>query len=203
MRNFYTTVCLILCSFVLTAIVEEFYRGARIRTKSRGESFLVAIANLIMKNKRRYGGYIVHLSIVLMFAGIAGNAFNREESRRLASGQEMKIGNYSLKMTGFQEGQTANYNYARVILEAYKNGRLIRTLQPEQRIFKSGEQQSTTTVALYSTPKEDLYVVFAGTSDNGSTCEIKAYVNPLVFWVWFGAAVMVLGTVITLLPNRG
>jgi len=202
MRNFYTGLCLTLCAFVLVTIVEEFYKGARIRTRSRGENLLVALANLTMKNKRRYGGYIVHFSIVLMFAGIAGNAFNQETTQRLAAGQEMKIGDYSLRMAGFQEGQTPNYQYARVILHAYRNGKLVRTLEPEQRMFKTGEQQSTTTVALHSTPREDLYVVLAGTSENGSVCEIKAYVNPLVFWVWFGAAVMVLGTVITLLPNR-
>ena len=86
MRNFYTVVCLTLCVFVIVTIVEEFYKGTRIRMKTKGENFLAAAVNLTLKNKRRYGGYIVHLSIVLMFVGFAGNAFNREATQRLATG---------------------------------------------------------------------------------------------------------------------
>ncbi|MEJ2247046.1 MAG: cytochrome c-type biogenesis CcmF C-terminal domain-containing protein [Acidobacteriota bacterium] len=105
-------------------------------------------------------------------------------------------------MREYREGQTPNYEYGEVVLDVFKNGRGIRTLTPETRIFKTGSRQTTTTVALYSTPKEDLYVVFAGRSNDGSTFEIKAYVNPLVYWIWVGAAMMIFGTVITLLPNK-
>ena len=125
-----------------------------------------------------------------------------EGALELTIGDEMQVGYYSLKLSGFNEGETPNYQYGRVTVEAYKNGRLVRTMKPEKRIYKTGQQQSTTTVALYSTPKEDLYLIFAGISDDGSKYEITARVNPLVFWIWFGAAVMVLGAVITLLPNR-
>jgi cytochrome c-type biogenesis protein CcmF len=202
MRNFYTLVCLTLSAFVLLTIVEEFYKGAQIRVKSKGESFPVAVANLTMKNKRRYGGYIIHLAIVIIFVGLSGSAFNREATRQLTTGQEMEIGDYSLKMSGFKEGQTANYQYGQVILEAYRDGKLVKTLKPEKRIFKTGNQQTTTTVALYSTPKEDLYVIFAGISGD-SKYEIMAHVNPLVFWIWFGAAIMFVGSIITLLPDKG
>lgn len=202
MRNFYTVVCLILSAFVLATVLEEFYKGARLRVKNRREVFPVAVANLVLKNKRRYGGYIVHLSIVAMFVGLSGNAFNREVTRQLTIGDEMQVGDYSLKLSGFNEGETPNYQYGRLTVEAYRNGRLVRTMKPEKRIYKTGQQQSTTTVALYSTPKEDLYLIFAGISDDGSKYEITARVNPLVFWIWFGAAVMVLGAVITLLPSR-
>jgi cytochrome c-type biogenesis protein CcmF len=74
-------------------------------------------------------------------------------------------------------------------------------MEPEKRIFKTGNRQSTTTVALHSTPKEDLYVVFSGMSGD-SKYEIMVHVNPLVFWIWFGAGVMFLGTIITLLPDK-
>ena len=202
MRHFYAIVCLTLSCFVLVTIIEEFLKGSLIRVRSKGENFLAAVVNLTRKNKRRYGGYIVHFSIVLMFIGFAGNAFNRETTRRLEKGQEFGIGDYSLKMTGYQEGQTPNYEYGKVVLDVFKNGREVRTMKPEMRVFKTGSRQTTTTVALYSTPKEDLYVVYAGMSNDGSTFEIKAYVNPLVFWIWVGAAIMILGTVITLLPGQ-
>jgi cytochrome c-type biogenesis protein CcmF len=202
MRDFYSTVCLTLCAFVIVTIVEEFYKGTRIRVQSRGEMFLAALANLTLKNKRRYGGYIVHFGIVLIFVGLSGNAFNKETTQQLSTGQEMKVGDYSLKMAGFRQGQVSNYRYGQVTLEAYKGGKLEATLRPEQRIFDTAEGQMTTTVALHSTPKEDLYVVLAGVSDNSVICQIKAFVNPLVFWVWFGSAIMILGAIITLLPER-
>jgi cytochrome c-type biogenesis protein CcmF len=202
MRSFCAVVCLTLCAFVLAAIVEEFYKGTRIRAKGRGEGYLAAAVKLTLRNKRRYGGYVVHLAIAVIFVGLTGNAFNREASQQLAAGQEMKIGDFSLKMAGFEEGQTPNYQYGRLILQAFEDGKLVQTLKPEKRVFFAGEQQSTTTVALHSTPKEDLYVVFAGISDDGSKYEVKAHVNPLVFWVWFGSAIMVFGAVITLLPER-
>jgi cytochrome c-type biogenesis protein CcmF len=202
MRHFYFILCITLCSFVLASIVEEFCKGASVRRKAKGESFAAAVVNLTLKNKRRYGGYIVHFSIVMIFVGLAGNAFNREKTVQLATGQVMEIGNYSLKMEGLREGQTASYQYGQVVLQAYKDGKFVRTLKPERRIYKAGEQQSTTTVALYSTPKEDLYVIFSGISNDGLKCEIAAHVNPLVFWIWVGAIVMVCGTVVTMLPNR-
>jgi cytochrome c-type biogenesis protein CcmF len=152
--------------------------------------------NLTLKNRRRYGGYIIHFSIVLMFIGFTGNAFNKEASQHLAKGQGMNIGDYSIKMAGSLEGHQANYSYRQAILDVYKDGKLIRTLKPEQRTYETSENQTLTNVALHSTPKEDLYTVLAGVSEDGSVCEIKAYVNPLVFWFWFGGAVMFFGTVI-------
>ena len=202
MRNFYTVCCMTLCVFVLVTIMEEFIKGTTIRVRKKGENYFAAFINLILKNKRRYGGYIVHFSIVLMFLGFAGNTFNRETTRQVENGGEIQIGDYSLKMTGYEEGQTENYDFGKVVLDVSKNDKIIHTLKPERRVFKTGSGQSTTTVALHSTPKEDLYVVFAGRSQDGSTFEIKAYVNPLVYWIWFGAAMMIFGTIITLLPNK-
>ncbi|MBN2243642.1 MAG: heme lyase CcmF/NrfE family subunit [Acidobacteria bacterium] len=202
MENFTVVCCLTLCAFVLVTILEEFLKGAWIRIRRKGENLPVALINLTLKNKRRYGGYIVHLSIVLMFVGFTGNTFNRETTRWMEKGGRLEVGEYSLTMSGYEEGTTENYDFGKVVLDVSKNGRGIGTLKPEKRVFKTGSGQATTTVALRSTPKEDLYVVFAGVSQDGSDFEIKAYVNPLVYWIWFGAAVMVFGAVITLLPDR-
>ncbi len=91
-RHFYFIICMALCTFVLVSIVEEFFKGALVRRETKGESFAAAVVNLTLKNKRRYGGYIVHFSIVMIFAGLAGNAFNRETKAQLATGQELRIG---------------------------------------------------------------------------------------------------------------
>ncbi len=202
MRNGYAVACLSLCMFVTVAIVEEFYKGASIRARNTGENFFAAIVNLTLKNKRRYGGYIVHFAVVVMFIGFSGNAFNRETSASLLPGEDMNIGAYTLKMVDYKEGSTPNYQYGKVYLQAFQDGKLIKTMAPEKRVFKTGDQQSTTTVALHSTPKEDLYVVFKGMSNDGVRYELDAHVNPLVFWVWLGAAIMFLGSLVTLLPDR-
>ncbi len=202
MRNFYSVICLTLCVFVFITILEEFYKGTRIRVTGKGENFAAALVNLTLKNKRRYGGYIVHFAVVLIFVGLSGNAFNREETQQLTNGQEMKIGDYTLRMAGFRDGETSSYRFAQVTLDAYKDGKLIDTLRPEQRFYNTNERQTLTNVALHSSPKEDLYVVLAGISEDSVICQIKAYVNPLVFWIWFGSAVMFLGAIITLLPDK-
>jgi cytochrome c-type biogenesis protein CcmF len=202
MRNLAVLLCLVLCAFVLVAIVEEFFRGAMVRSRNREENFFAALVKLTLKNKRRYGGYIVHAGVVLMFAGFAGNAFNKQVTEQLQAGQQFQLGNYSIEMTGYEEGRNPNYDYGRAVLDVYKDGKHIRTMKPEKRAFRTGSGQTTTTVALYSTPKEDLYIVLAGVSQDGKTCEIKANLNPLVYWVWFGAAIMIMGTLITLLPDK-
>jgi cytochrome c-type biogenesis protein CcmF len=202
MRNIYTILCFTLCMFVTVTIVEEYFKATILRMKGQGENFLVAAVRLTLKNKRRYGGYIVHFGVVLIFIGLAGNAFNREITQTMVQGDELKIGDYTLKLTKFEEGETPNYVYGITWLDAFKDGKFLRTMKPEKRMYKTGEGQSTTTVALRSTPKEDLYAVFNGASNDGRGYEIKAHVNPLVFWVWFGSAVMFFGTMVTLLPDR-
>ena len=202
MRSFYSLVSFTLCMFVLVTIAQEFWKGTRVRVRNTGENFALAMVNLTLKNKRRYGGYVVHLSIVLIFVGLTGNAFNRQTSQAMVPGDEMQIGRYTLKMTDYRDGDSPNYQYGRATLEVYRGGKLIRTMQPEKRFYKASDGQSTTEVALYSKPLEDLYVVFAGVSNDGKRYEITAHLNPLVWWVWFGAAVMVVGTLITLLPDR-
>ncbi len=202
MRDFYPIVCFTLCVFVSVIIFEEFYKAARVRARSNDENLLTALVNLTLKNKRRYGGYVVHFGVVLIFIGLAGNAFNREATQSMAPGDELRIGDYTLLMTDYQEGETPNYFYGVTVLDAYKNGKFLRSMKPEKRVFKTGDQQSTTEVSLYSTPREDLYTVFLGMAGDGRKYEIKAHINPLVWWVWFGSAVMVFGTIITLLPDR-
>lgn len=198
MRNFTVTVCLTLCAFVLATIVQEFAAGAAVRMRHRGEPPPAALARLVGRNPRRYGGYIVHLGVVIMFVGFVGNAFNREATLRLETGETGRVGAYTLRLVDFLEGRNANYAYGRTLLEVTRDDKPLCTLAPEKRIFNSGGQ-TTTTVGLHSTPKEDLYVVFTGIA--GNACEIKAHVNPLVFWLWFGSGILVLGTLMTLIPG--
>ncbi len=198
--HFYGLVSFTLCIFVTAAILIEFYKGARSRMKSQAENFLVAIKNLTWKNKRRYGGYIVHLAIVIIFCGITGQVFNYETKTDIAAGEFHVVKGYKIvcKNIGFET--TDNYDSQFAELEVFRNDSRVASLRPEYRMYKAS-QQPTTEVALYKTPLEDLYVVFAGLDDSGKRLTLQIFVNPLVSWVWVGTVVLVLGTIICLLPG--
>jgi cytochrome c-type biogenesis protein CcmF len=201
MRQFYSLICFALCVFVAATISMEFYRGARV-IKSRGNLNLLAAAfELTRRNTRRYGGYIVHMGMVLIFVGLAGAAFNRDTQKDMLPGSTMQIGPYTLLLQSTDSKPEQDYNATRMIVEVMKNNKPLMILYPERRFFTSNEE-SGTMVAIYSTLREDLYVVYAGQSPETNAPVIHAYLNPLVKWIWLGGVIVVIGTVVALLPNR-
>jgi len=201
LRNFYVIVCLILSVFVTLTILLEFYRGARVIASRASTNLLSAVAQLTMRNTRRYGGYVVHFGIVLIFIGISGTAFNQDKQMDMPIGAQMQIGPYRLTHQTFDSQPLGNYNSERATIAVDRGGKQIIMLYPEKR-FYSSNQESGTMVAIYSTLKEDLYVVYAGRSPETQQPVIHAYLNPLVKWIWLGGAVVVLGTLLALVPNR-
>jgi cytochrome c-type biogenesis protein CcmF len=157
--------------------------------------------DLTMRNTRRYGGYIVHMGMVFVFIGLAGAAFNRDVQKDMRQGDTLKIGPYTLLVQGFDTRPEKNYVAQRLLIEVLREGKPSMRLYPEKRRFNTTEENGTM-VAIYSTLKEDLYVVFAGESPDTQLPVVHAYLNPLVKWIWLGGAVVVLGTLVALLPNR-
>jgi cytochrome c-type biogenesis protein CcmF len=200
-REFFSLVCLMLCVFVTTTIGMEFFRGARVIRSRSGASLLASAVELTMRNTRRYGGYIVHMGMVLIFVGLAGAAFNRDVQKDMQPGSTLQIGGYNLLLQGFDTKPEKNYTSERMIVEVWRDNKPLMMLYPERRFFQTNEQ-SGTMVAIYSTLREDLYVVYAGQNPETQAPVIHAYLNPLVKWIWLGGLVVVLGTLVTLLPNR-
>jgi cytochrome c-type biogenesis protein CcmF len=200
-REFFSLVCLILCVFVTATIGMEFFRGARVIRSRSGASLLASAVDLTMRNTRRYGGYIVHMGMVLIFVGLAGAAFNRDAQKDMQPGSTLDIGRYRLLLQGFDSKAEKNYTSERMIVEVWRDNKPLMMLYPERRFFQTNEQ-SGTMVAIYSTLREDLYVVYAGQNPETQAPVIHAYLNPLVKWIWLGGLVVVLGTLVTLLPNR-
>ncbi len=200
-REFYPLICLILSAFVTLTIAAEFYRGARVISRHEGTNVLTAVGSLTMRNTRRYGGYVVHLGMVLVFIGIAGSAFNRDIQMDMAPGQTLAIGPYTILCQNFDQVQNDNYQSERATLEVFRNGRSEMMLYPEHRLYLAS-QVPQTMVALESSPLYDLYVVYAGRSPDTNQPVIHAYLNPLVKWIWFGGIIVVLGTILAMLPNR-
>jgi cytochrome c-type biogenesis protein CcmF len=200
-RDFYALVCVVLSVFVSLTIFSEFFRGARVIRGRTGTSLLAAVVQLTMRNTRRYGGYVVHFGMVLIFVGLAGAAFNQDKQMEMAPGSRMSIGPYTLICQTFTSRPERNYTAERATLEAVRGNKSVMMLYPERRFYPANEQ-SGTMVAIYSTLKEDLYVVYAGRSPENDQPVIHAYLNPLVKWIWLGGVVVVFGTVLALLPNR-
>jgi len=200
-REFYSWICLILCVFVASTVLLEFYRGAKVIRARSGASFAASAVDLTMRNTRRYGGYIVHMGMVFVFIGLAGAAFNRDLQKDMRQGDTMQIGPYTLVLQGFDTRPERNYTAQRMLVEVLRDKKPMMMLYPEKRHFSTTEENGTM-VAIYSTLKEDLYVVFAGTSPDTGLPVLHAYLNPLVKWIWLGGVVVVFGTLVALLPNR-
>jgi cytochrome c-type biogenesis protein CcmF len=187
--------------FVLGTIVQEFWRGVRARQAMLHESTPRALGRLIGKNRRRYGGYIVHVGVVSIFIGIAASsAFRIEETRTLAAGQTMQAGKFTLRYEKITTEEDAHVSRLAAVVSVLEGERLITTLAPEKRLYKK-PQQPTTEVAIRPTLTEDLYLVLGSYDPGSGLVTIQAYVNPLVSWLWIGGVILALGTAVTMWPS--
>jgi cytochrome c-type biogenesis protein CcmF len=161
---------------------------------------MAAMYHLMRRNMRRYGGYVVHFGVVVIMIGFAGAAFNTEKEQEMALFDELHIGHYTLVSQDYTQDDSANYASEAALLDVKKDGQFLTRLTPEHRTFKAS-MQGTTIVANHSTLKEDLYVIYAGRNPETGHPIIKAFINPLVSWIWIGWVVMVFGTGLCLVPN--
>jgi len=203
MRHPYAMISFGLCLFVTLTVAGEFYKGARQISAKQNIGFIPAVIDLTYRNTRRYGGYMVHMGVVVMFIGFSGAAFNLDSTQEVTPGSTMKIGRYDLKVADMQKGANDNYQWGRLDVEVSSGGSVIGHLFPERRLYTAMRQpQPTSEVAIRRRPNEDLYLNFAGMSADNSKAVIQAYVFPLVSWVWAGYWVLLFGTVICLIPSK-
>jgi cytochrome c-type biogenesis protein CcmF len=185
---------------VSTTIASEFIRGGLVLRGKLQTNLAGAMYHLTRRNMRRYGGYIVHFGVVVIVIGLAGIAFNQEKEQEMGLGDQLKVGNYTLVGQKYTQDDNANYESEAAILDVYKNGKLLGTLFPERRFYKAN-QQGATMVANRSTLQEDLYVIYEGRNPETDRPIIKAYLNPLVAWIWIGVFIIIGGTGVALVPN--
>ncbi len=199
-RDAYPLVSFGLCGFVAATITSEFWRGARV-VQRRGRSFPSAVVHLTMRNTRRYGGYIIHVGIILMAVGITGSAFNKDVEAPMPYGASMHIGPYQLTSQSYTQDDNANFSSEAEIIEVRRDGRDIATMYPSRRFYKASNQAQSM-VAIRTRPLEDLYLVYAGDDPTSQQPILHAYLNPLIVWIWIGTLVVVFGILVALLPNR-
>jgi cytochrome c-type biogenesis protein CcmF len=153
----------------------------------------------VTKNKRRYGGHIVHFGVVLVFMAFAGSAFNMEKQVSLKKGESLKIKNYTLRFDALANFPTASRQKVVATLTVLNDEHKVGIVSPEKSLYH-GQNQPTTDVAIHTNFKEDLYVILAGYDKDFAT--FKVLVNPLVVWLWIGGGIMVLGTIVVVWPDR-
>lgn len=197
---FYSLMAIALAVFVAVTVGSEFLRGARVIRSHTGMNLAAAMVQLTRRNTRRYGGYLVHFGVVVLFIGFAGSAFNQDKEQELGLGDKMSIGRYTLVSRSYTRDFQPNYESDYAILDVYRNGSFLQTMYPERR-FYTASQQDATMVANRSTWREDLYLVYAGRNPETDRPIIRAHLNPLVVWVWAGVYIVVFGTLVALVPN--
>ncbi len=200
-RHVVALIALSICGFVLGTVVLEFYRGTRVRYASRGGSILWALTSLVQRNRRRYGGYIVHLGVVLAFVGITGSsAYQIEQDVVLRPGERADVGQFTLQYDRLVRSVLPTHEAFVATVRVFRADKLLTTLKPEKRLYFA-QNQPTTEVALRTSLLEDLYVILAG-FEPSRIATFKVFVNPLVAWLWLGGLVMVIGTIIAIWPER-
>ncbi|MFQ6122001.1 MAG: heme lyase CcmF/NrfE family subunit [Dehalococcoidales bacterium] len=200
-REWYALIAFPVCGFVLSTILYEWFRGVRARHRMQVENYLKAFWNLILNNRPRYGGYIVHIAIILIAIGVIGSSgYEVEKEAALKPGESMTIKNYTLTYENIDQYETQSKLVATATLSVHNQGEFIGKLIPEKYFHRSYEQP-VTEVAIRTTLSEDLYVILVSWDEDG-TAAFKVLVNPLVNWIWIGGGVFVLGGLIAFWPER-
>jgi cytochrome c-type biogenesis protein CcmF len=193
-------IVLAICAFGLGTIGLEFWRAMGARRRMTGELPWVSLGKLLRRQPRRYGGYLVHLGVLLMTVGVVGSSFYQEEEMAsLVPGESMSVGAYRLEYVGLDSVPAQTHQKVFATLDVYHDGRFVGTLAPEKH-FYSNSAETTTEVAIRTTLLEDLYVILSYWEQEGQLVSLKAVVNPLIVWMWIGGGVLVLGTLVAAWP---
>ena len=187
--------------FVLTTIALEVARGLKMRMADGRENVLTGLFQLVARNKRRYGGYVIHAGMVCMFVGFTGNAFNDQREVAVKPGESFTIRDYKLTYVGAEYNKpkpTKDSFVATVLVE--KDGKKLGYMRPEKNLYSNFDMPNSE-VSILSTVKEDMYLVFLAL-DGENNATFKAHVNPLVKWLWIGGMIIGIGTIIAMLPDR-
>ena len=192
-----------LATFVLTVLGDEVVRGARSRARSRGEAVPVAVLRLATRNRRRYGGYLAHVGICVMAVAIAVSAtLGSDRTATLQPGETLSLGGYTI-------------TYDQLVRERLASDP--RVIETRAELTLAGPQSGAIATALRDYPNsstaiatpvvrtaigEDLYVTLLGYNPTAGTATIRVFINPLVMWIWAGGAIVALGALFAIWPDR-
>jgi cytochrome c-type biogenesis protein CcmF len=212
MRDPYPVVALALAGFTAGTIAQEFARGIRARRRMHGESAPVAFVRLVARNRRRYGGYLVHVGVLIYFVAFAGMAFKVQQEATLKPGESVTVRSpfgydYTFTHMGVSQFEELNRVVTAATVQVTRDGKPAGVIVSEKRqhvdSFRRPTFEPSTEVGIRSGLREDVYVVFAGSVNGTEEAVYRFNINPLVWWVWFGGVVLALGGIITMWPGGG
>jgi cytochrome c-type biogenesis protein CcmF len=192
-----------LCAFNVAVVVQEYARGIRARRKASKESFFAALVNLVAKARHRYGGYIVHVSIVLMFLGFTGRSWGVDKEVSLKVGESFQVDHYDLKYTGprMEVDQSKRMVFADLAVTDLTTGKIVGTADPAKFIYRKMPEAPTTEVSMLHSLRDDLYVVVGAVNAESKVATFQVHVNPLVGCILFGIIMLIFGTIVSMWPE--
>jgi cytochrome c-type biogenesis protein CcmF len=200
-RNVGTMLVMTFSAFILGSVLVELYRGASALSKAKGDPLLLIAIRVVLTNRRRYGGFMVHLGMVLIFMGLSGAPLSREVTGTIRPNESLSIGDYTLKYMNMRWVPTKDRLAVTTRLKAFHKGQVIGYLIPERRFYENREDQPTSEVSIISNWKEDLYVALTGYNRDGRA-SFRILINPLVPWLWIGGYVVGFGVLLAVWPRR-
>jgi cytochrome c-type biogenesis protein CcmF len=201
-RSAYTISAFALAGFALALTTAEFWFSARARTRAHGEHLIQSLGALIRQNPRRYGGYVVHIGVIIMAIGIAASSsFRTKVEATLAVGEAMQIDKYELRLDSLYAGREPHRDFVAAGITVFRAASPIVDLQPRLNYYPTS-QNPIGTPAVRTRLLHDLYVTLRAYERDGSTATVEALVNPLIAWIWIGGAIMAVGALLVLRSRR-
>jgi cytochrome c-type biogenesis protein CcmF len=209
MRDGYALMSYLLAGFVFGTIIQEFAKGIGARRRMYGEGLAAAAVRLVARNRRRYGGYIVHFGVVVLFCAFAGIVFKKDLTAVVRTGETVRATDpygheWAFTSQGISRFETLNRKVVSVAFDVTRDGRRMGILSSERRqhVDSRGEPtfEPSTEVGIIEKPAMDVYLVFTGATD-AETAAVKIDFNPLVWWVWFGGIMMAIGGLVVMWPQ--
>ncbi len=190
-----------LVAFNVSVVVQEFGRGIKARQKNHDESVLSSLYNLVAKSKRRYGGYVVHLGIAVMFIGFTGRGWGVDKEASLMPGDQIQIEEYTLTYAGprMEVDQEKRMIFADV--DVMRHGKPVGRIAPAKFIYKSMGGTASTEVAMHHTMRNDLYMVIGMVNPQTKVASFQIHVNNLISFIWVGAFILWMGAMIAMWPE--
>jgi cytochrome c-type biogenesis protein CcmF len=199
-----------ICAFVAGSIGQEYWRGVAVRRRQTGSDPVTSLIGLILSKRRKYGGYIIHLGVAVMFFGFAGKAYERMIDRTIEKPAAMvtdkskatfTFGDYEFVYERLIHTSDDHKDAVTAEVSIWQHGKKVNTVYPAKWDYHKGEGQATTEVAITVLPAEDIYVVLTGYDLDSNLANLRLYLNPLILWVWIGFLTLAFGTLVCLIPQ--
>jgi cytochrome c-type biogenesis protein CcmF len=201
MASTYPFFTMMIVAFNITVVVQEFARGVSARQKKGGESIPLSLIRLVSKSRRRYGGYIVHVGIAVMFIGFAGRGWGVDKEISLKPGEQFQIEEYRITYAGPRMEVDNEKRMVFADVDVERNGKPVGRISPAKFIYKTMGEAPSTEVARHITLRNDLYMIIGMANPQTKVASFQIHVNMLISWIWFGAGILILGALVSMWPD--